>query len=427
MMIKRNIEQTIGVKQQEADIMLSRFKIAVIYMILGLSAFALIACVTEIRDEQSSALFSNDVWGYTYKFEGRDGDWERDIVYIARAFLDERTGHPLMGDRYSIHTCHDFLVGLPRTLIRTNFYDPLLREQFINRICELIQKIPYLSNFGITMRLTECIVLLNDMHSGVHGWGFAVEPKTTIFPLNVQWFYKDANRFIVTSVPIEHEHLLFSQLAAINCVPIEAIIGQAARFVATENDYAISRVLSVVLIADFLRYLGIMGDEEYAEITFVSLDGDYYSVILESAPSEDIQAMELVFFNMNSDEWLKHQRTSEFYWFEHFPDERLLYFRYRRCLEMYEFPFSQIVQDIVTLTMQYMGVEKFIIDFRGNSGGFFPQTFMELINHLNSRRIENVYILIDEGTASAAVSLASILRRACGRCDSCRLSGSASP
>ena len=103
---------------------------------------------TTAATEPQWAPYTGQLRGYVYYYEdGRERDWEEDILHMAGVYLGEvyANGHPLLTDM-EFQTMFS-MDGMP-VEYRT-FYDEAMREVFLQAINDLIPQIPELKDYEI--------------------------------------------------------------------------------------------------------------------------------------------------------------------------------------------------------------------------------------------------------------------------------------
>ena len=111
-----------------------------------------------------------------YYADGRDLEWEEDILYTAEIFLGETSmyGHPLL-----VNEDVQILFAMSSSSMDYRpFYDEALRTQFLQDINELIPRITELEDEQILLTLQKAIAKLGDLNTYVH---FPMEQVYPIF------------------------------------------------------------------------------------------------------------------------------------------------------------------------------------------------------------------------------------------------------
>lgn len=361
------------------------------------------------EDTQPEPVFDD----YTYQYEDpRDLDWEKDVVYLAQLYLGEKPvkGHPYLVDR-------DFSVcDLNSRITTRRFYKPELREAFIAEIFALIDRIPELSDTQITFELQRIVALLQDAHSSV--WG---SYQTEYFPFTVEPLsHLGKVDYYAVMLPKEHEDLILARLDAINGVPLDEIIRKLSAYVSTENSYWAAYKVTSIYQADFLadkaalQTIGVMEPEaDSAVFQFTTLSDETVEIELEalSLESGEYHAAEAVsYVRFATASFSDYYLGDCSYWYTYLEDDDALYLRFYEMLEEEEYRLDAFMLDVRETLNDVGGAEKVIIDLRYNPGGYH-YVVNTLLAYLQEFGIEKTYVLINEGSCSAAVVFSSLVRK----------------
>ena len=403
-----------------------RLRKAVCLMALLLWVSGFTACVTyppglRAAPEAAWEPFTGSVHNYRFMHQGRDRAWEEDVIEFARFML---FSHPSI--RYAtmitVHNLDRNMRHVGRTsLLEEHVYlrPDGLREEFLYRINELIPKIPDMKDYEIVYSLLEINTLLRDTHTRIvkdyysyKGWAL----------FNVVFLYFNDGFY---SAWFDNDNIVSGRLAAINNVPASEIFEIMSSVTPIEpgqtNEQAIRSRALLLSSRGFLAYAGVLDiADETAEFTFSDGEGNIFivtKIIFESSESNTVLPTLLDesfrFSRHNLRDSLSFSPDNEFYWYEYLSEYSMMYVRYIWFLEMAHYTFTQFTRDIIDAVNNAGGVERFVVDLRGNNGGELPQGFLNLVSWLydNQELAGSVYVLIDHGTYSAGVTGAAVLRR----------------
>ncbi len=339
---------------------------------------------------------------YTYRYEdSRNSLWEQDVVYFAKLFLGELVvkGHPyLTARRISI-------MDMDNTVTQRYFYDPVLRDNFISEIYALIEDLPELTDQQIAYELRRIVAVLGDAHSQVY---FA---NDELFPLVVEQMEDDGKLgLFVTRIPSAYQNLLLSRLVSINGIAAEEVLQRLRPYIPTENeywaDYCITSIFNEMLIAckSALQMVGIMGEEDNAVFTFETADGQRTEVRLSALNISSGEYWNTNFSNatQNSMGFLSYNQygeTSYFYRYLELYDT--MYLRLFDCSSDAEYRLSDLLEEMDQKLRVIGAVDKVVVDVRGNPGGYVG-FIDDLIDFLRQIDTQDIYILVDNGSFSAA-------------------------
>ena len=362
---------------------------------------------TTAATEPQWAPFTGKLGSYVYYYEdGRERDWEEDILHVAGVFLGEvyANGHPLLTDM-EFQTMFS-MDGMP--VEYRSFYDEAMREDFLQAINDLIPQIPELEDYEILFYLQAQVAKLRDLHSSVG----AFETLLTAFPLGLQPFYTEEGvEFRAVVLPGRQKEALYSRLTAINGIPLEELTEALSAYVSYENQYALHQDLSWLLTyAESLDVIGVMAlEDRQAEFEFLSDDGTIHTLMLKAVTGTldhfNLQGQTL--YSMNSP---LVRNESVPYWWEYEEKTRMLYVRFNTITEDYSRNYSAFLNELRKHIKNVPGTKTVVFDLRCNPGGQFHASLTHYISSfLNSLETQKSYVLFDGSSYSSAIWLPSNL------------------
>ena len=366
--------------------------------------------------------YTGDGSTYTYiTTEGRDREWEEDIVYFANTFLDTYTGHPKLVDRgctlrYTNELRNGYWEGM---VLYESLYDPALREAFIGRINELLLSIEKASDDALLFGAAEAAALLHDAHTNLLQ---AISMGTEMFPLWLIPIYTPDGtpQAYIIGAPKGSEDLLLCRLDAINGFPVAEILEKAGQFISHESMTRVQTIMfdtsndfPRLLHVRILRYLGVMGEEDTALFTLTDEAGTTREAALSWVKFDDLPNMDIWRSSAEAHEStsidLMYSDVEHPVWHRFLDEGKTLYIRLLQCSD----DMDRKVKEAVVAAEKAGGVEKMILDFRGNGGGTIPSN-VDIVRSINSLDAPGgKYVLIDGGCFSAAVLHPACLRRFC--------------
>ena len=367
----------------------------------------------------SAPPYKGDGSKYTYIMtDERDRQWEEDIVYLADTFLHYLNGHPKLINRQCLVVRADGDTVGKASMTREYLYDPVLRDEFIRYINASIMRIHESSDAELLYGCSEAVALLGDAHSNVY------LPQDEMFPLGLVLLYaEDVPEAYIYAAPQGDEDLLLCRLDAINSVPVSEIITRAAKVIPHENLYLVQYFLfydtyskivpCLMLNCDLLRYIGVLGEEKTAEFTITEETGSTRKIVLSSCPKDSLPTLASYMPPSDTDPSislrLRDSDPEASGWYRIIDDGKTLYIRISSC----ENNSGEIVSEAMEAATAEDGLEKVIVDFRGNSGGMNAAS-EAIVSAIDSLDVSGgKYVLIDGGVCSATVSFAVYLKRYC--------------
>lgn len=341
---------------------------------------------------------------YVYLHESeRDRNWEEDILYFGDVYLKE---YPVLTH---FPSRIDYGIEIEYS---DEFYDPALRQTFLDDINALISNIPALTDSEILYEMQRMLALLQDAHTAL-----LFEAKQSL-PIGFQEFYEDGEYvFYVTLIPSGKFYALMSTLTGINDIPLAEVIERLRPYVSAENDY---------YLLDFLSggsYPGALANLDLLQITGIA-DGN---TVVYNLMTELGIPLRLKLKGQSSDQLLEMDFTGHthrgaypeiygeddaafFYkWME---NDTIMYVRINEFEYMENYTFMQFGNDIIRELREKGGAEKMVVDLRQNPGGYQFYGYSEFINALTRMEFDSLYVLIDQGSTSCSVITAGEIKKA---------------
>lgn len=347
--------------------------------------------------EPAWAGYSGTSKGYIYLHsEERDHAWEEDILYFAGTYLDNYgllTHFPSRVEYVDDVEYEDYL------------YDPNMRDTFIEEINTLIPRIPDLSDTEILYELQRILALLRDAHASL------IIDNGTYFPICFEPFYEEDEWVYRVSFILDgNEQAIMCTLAGVNGIPLEEVIQRITPYLSYENEQWIAHQISgyyhpgSLAEADLLKVCGILGpDDKEATYNLItetdeSLDVTLRSFNIDQIPHLDMVGIPHLFVYPSI---YRNYDTSYFY--EMYPEENMVYVRVNEFEIMPEYTFLDLGNEIIKDVREAGGMKKIVIDLRRNPGGYQFLGYPEFIRALERMDIEDIYVLVDQGTFSCAI------------------------
>ena len=295
--------------------------------------------------------------------------------------------------------------------LHPNFYfqlDPALFQQAVSM---LSSKLATVTDAEFYVGLAQLVAMAGDGHTSILLFG---SPAATIgfhtFPLTFRWL--DDGVF-VTAAPAPYARAVGAQLVALGSTPIAQVIAQLGTVISHSNDPGVQSLAQQYLAGQqILQGLGILPPGSPSSLTFRSLSGEEFTLQVATDSGPSVTAPDPT--NGLLPDYLHN--TGLNYWYTYSAANRLLYFKYNRCVEDPARPFASFAADLLQ-TLDENPVDTFVFDFRGNSGGADGE-WDPLANGLSARLPSLVanprfrfYAAIDKGTASSAMDNAMDLKQ----------------
>ena len=346
----------------------------------------------------------------------RDRKWEEDIVCFADTFLDYLQGHPKLTERECNVLYYNSLRHADGGY--ESLYDPELREEFIRRINLLITSIGNKNDSELLFGCSEIIALLNDTHSNI------ALPFEEVFPLGLIPIYSgEIPEAYIFAAPKANEDMLLCRLDAINGFSVSEIMDKASKLIPHENmtlvhyslfNDSFSKFIPCRLLdCHLLRYIGVLGEEKIAVFSLTDESGAKREATLSSIVKGAVPEMTVYRSAEAADECMAIDLVCSNYevsdWYRILDGGKVLYIRMNTCADNSDVIFSEAISSAAESGTR----GTVIIDLRGNPGGSNGaiERIVAAVNSLDT--VVSKYVLINGGTASAAVSIAVALKHYC--------------
>ena len=194
-----------------------------------------------------------------------------------------------------------------------------------------------------------------------------------------------------------------SILSSINGVATDEIVKKSLEHISSENiHYQYYSLQTLLKSGEFLRDIGIIEKEtDSAEFAFIKDDGNEINLTISPANIDDYYQIKVTDTLLNSKNTLMHKNTEDNFWHE-ILDDNTLYIRFNKCDDN---PHQSLSGFASSLKNQISDnpVNKTFLDFRDNMGGTF-QNYENFIEMLNGDEFGSIYVLINDGSVSRAVT-----------------------
>ncbi|MBQ7874536.1 MAG: hypothetical protein IJ306_05175 [Oscillospiraceae bacterium] len=372
-------------------------KIISFFALFSILALVFSSCDAEPAPEKASYNRTSEEYVYWYE-EGRNRDWEEDVIYLADMFI--QNDPQISGNEFRV-----LLDEKDNYYYSDELYNEELRNEFIEHINILIPKIDELEDWQITSELRKIVALLEQAHVSVY---FSLQ---NYYPIDFEAIYSEERvDFYSVSASIENEEAVYAKLSAINGVPIDEIINISLEHISSETVYYQYHVLQTLLkCGEFLRDIGITEKEtDSAEFSFIKDDGTEITLTLSSIPSGEYGKAEMTDTMLRNKNVLMYKNTSDNFWHEILEDNTL-YIRFNSCNDNEYQSFSGFASALKN-QISDTPVKKTVLDFRDNMGGTF-RNYESFIEMLKGDEFGNIYVLINDGSVSRAVITPALIKQ----------------
>jgi uncharacterized protein (TIGR03437 family) len=300
-------------------------------------------------------------------------------------------------------------VQLPK--LHKNFFFQLDRTAFQKASADLATRIATASDAEFYVGLSQLIAMAGDAHTaiGLNGTAAAAIGFQTL-PLGFRWL--DDGIFVSSTIP-DYARALGNKLVAVGGVPIDEVTRQLATVIPHGNDQWVRYTSQSYLAGQqILEGLHIVPPAPSAAYTFRTLAGEEFTLDVSSGTGTVLIAPD-----PNAGSYPDYRTNNGAnYWFKYSAPNRLLYFKYNRCIEDSRTPFAAFATSILQ-TVDRNPVDTFVFDLRDNTGGN-DAVWNPLLSGLQQRLPAlaanprfRMYAIIDKGTFSSGMLNAMSLKQ----------------
>jgi uncharacterized protein (TIGR03437 family) len=295
--------------------------------------------------------------------------------------------------------------------LHTNFFFQLDRGTFQKAAAELASRITTASDAEFYVGLSQLIAMAGDAHTAIALNGAAAAAVGfKSLPLGLRWL--DDGVF-VTATTSADSRALGTKLIAVGGIPIDDVMRRMATVIPHGNNQWVRYMSQNYLPGQqILEGLHIVPAGSTAAFTFRTLAGQEFTV--ELSPSADSM---LISPDPNAGSLPDYRWNSGAnYWFKYSGPNRLLYFKYNRCIDDPSTPFTGFANAVLQ-TIDRNPVDTFVFDLRGNTGGNsslwnpLAEGMQQRLPVLAANPRFRIYAIIDKGTFSSGMDNAMSLKQ----------------
>ena len=351
------------------------------------------------QDPALAALLSDDRWRVRL-FPQLDADadglsrWRTDLDFLARR--------------------------LPET--HWDLFGQIGEKPWRAELQQLQADLPKLENWERSVRLMRWVRL------GKSGHTLLIPPfqgpdAFHLAPIKLAWF---ADGLYVQAAPTEYAGLVGQRVVKLGKATPEAAMAALEPLVPHENDSALRQFSPVFLaMPELLKFNGMLEQREFLDLQLIDAKGKTHSARI-AAPPLTMAALQAQIDNPEGPaDWIRARATSkrptplwlarstENYWFEALPDQRLIYFQFNAVRDAERESLAAFAARLQT-TLTAGDSDGLVIDLRHNRGGngeLLEPLLQALIAAPALHQPGRLYVLIGGRTFSAAALFIGDLER----------------
>ena len=280
------------------------------------------------------------------------------------------------------------------TRLHMNFFAHVTPDDFNSAVSELNRSIPSMTSSQIRAAMSRLVAMGQDSHTNLY-----ISAASRSFPFFAMHF---ADGWYLTAIDPASKDKLGWKLIALGGIAPDDLLDAVAPYIPHNNRaWLVQQAPSYLSLEDILNAMGLLTSRGTIRLDVQDSGGSTAS--LELSPGATGYTSDVV---LGASLPLYRQRPDENYWYQYDVADHLLYIRYRHCREQSGRPSYAFWQDVLAAFDQNP-VDRFVIDFRDNSGGEDGMIY-PLLNGLQDRfqRFGNptrLYLLMNGGTFSSAL------------------------
>jgi hypothetical protein len=298
------------------------------------------------------------------------------------------------------------------------------RAELDSAAADLERRLPSLRYDQAVGEISRLLALLGDGHSRLDQLRLPSHGEPTLgtlpgpgfdvwYPVKCEVF---ADGLWIVKATRLHSDLLGSKVVAINGRPVAEAVAKLEPLIPADNPMWTLRVLPALLRSP--GYLAASGVAEYPEtplrLTVVNAVGRQRQVLITAEPSDTATSWIDADAGVAAPLPLTRRLAGPFSYEDFGDDQQTVFVRIR---EIVNEPGQESMAAFVARLFAHVdsiGSNQLIIDLRGNGGGnnYLNQPLVHaLIQHPELDKTGRLFVVVDRGTFSAAVSLAADLQR----------------
>lgn len=281
-----------------------------------------------------------------------------------------------------------------------NLYHSISQEELRQEVQLFKEDIINLTDIGKIIRIQSIVAKIGDGHTWV-----AHDIPLNWFPVA---FKKFEDGIYVISCAKQYEEILGTRVVGINGISIEDIVLDMSEMVSHDNEIQLSsNALFIVRCADYLKHYDIIDKIDNTVFEFETDADEHVNVAMDSYYDKDssLDWINITDKYKNIENILYTRNINDIYWYEYFPEERLVYFQYNRCFNNEETPINEFISELLAF-LKDNNVERFVFDIRNNGGGnssIIEPLIYGLANNQTINKYGNLFVVIGNSTYSSAI------------------------
>jgi hypothetical protein len=295
--------------------------------------------------------------------------------------------------------------------------DPFLRlpeAEFRAQVEQLRAAIPDAEEASFQLGLLRLLASLQDAHCGT----FALETSAYPIALPAPAERFDEGYFLI-GCTLDHLDLLGARLVAIDGHDYSSLIERSADLIPAANPHRVAlRAPRLLMSPRILHALGLSEHADRYTVEFELPDGKRLSREF-IAGEGDLSSTQHIMSDVKDLSVTMYPQPHESgapYWWEHQPEDALIYLQYNAVQTHDEYPFDAMVEELLA-KLEGDDVETLVVDVRYNGGGnnSLIDPLDDGLSDLRRRgKLDHLYVLTGPRTFSSGVDTAVHLQENAG-------------
>ncbi len=281
---------------------------------------------------------------------------------------------------------------LERTLVKQHpdAFNKVYQEEFNRALQKLQTGLESLQWYEIYTSLTALVAMIGDGHTVIYP-----DTKLRAFPV---YPYAFNNGIYIIATDENNRELLNSRLVGVDELDVKELLDVLRPVVSHDNEWGfISALPNYFTRVEIMKALNLTGEEDSLKLK-LDKDGEIFERIVLPAEGDFQWVQE------RAQETFRSQ-TNDNYWYELYPDSKLLHFHYDRCKSQEGKPFIFFTCEMFSY-MRRQSAEKLLLDLRYNGGGnsLILEFFMlRVLLDCKYNREGRLFVAIGRETFSSAI------------------------
>jgi hypothetical protein len=307
--------------------------------------------------------------------------------------------------------------------IHPNLYANFNKELMQERVKELREKVPILSDNEIIVELLKIVTAIQDGHTRLHGKNLTKK----WYPLRIEKF---SDGYFITAITKEHSKFIGAKVLSINNQSVDNVFERINDITPHDNSYGQDYFAPMYLtMSSILSGLHIIKSSDELLTVIVKIKGQNEDKLMlnsnEFQTGDDLSwfwrdyavpTNEYVnILKVDSILPLYLQKYKQPYWYESIKANHTVYFAFNECVNDESNNFASFNNKLWSY-IDSVKAKHLIIDLRNNFGGtnsYIMPLVHEIIKHDSINKKGNLFLITSKKTFSAALDCATWIEFHC--------------